>query len=354
MPLHYRPMRKEDFPTCVDLVANHPDYGPPYHGRWDLLLQAWTTSLGSDAFTARIFEDTSDGCTRPVSVGVFVFVTDEFIRDAKTPPYFWLGPELSLRITSGANPLLPDSEVRRQNSTAGLNLLPWPMGLSPEDRQRPELAQGMIAALIQETRGYRVKEIIAQTPVAQALQAILFAGTLLAEGTNSGRELSPDDLEGIVRSPYLTCLTRELALARVGSWASSFFVNLDPVIGFSRSEQRLLEGALRGLDDEELARELHISLSAVRKSWRSAYSRVDRSGTGILPAMSQDHENAERGRGKKHRLLNYVREHPEELRPVSLKLLHQNHLCVESEGTQPTEPASRHRVGRPHSKSAGA
>ena len=347
-------MRKEDLPACVDLIAHHPDYGPPYHGRFDLLLQAWSSSLGNDAFTGRVFEDTSDGRTRLVSVGVFVFVTDEFIRDAKTPPFFWLGPELARRITSSTNPLLSDSELCRLNSTAGLNLIPWPMGLSPQDRQQPEFAQAVIPALIQEASGYRVKEVLAQTPVAQELQAMLFAGAVLAQDGDAARPHSPSDLDRIVRSPYLATLTREMALDRVGSWASSLFMYSDPIIGFSRSEQRLLQAALRGLSDEELACKLQISVSAVRKGWRSVYSRVDRSGTGVLPAALLYRESGDRGKGKKQSLLNYVREHPEELRPVSIKLLHPCCSGVGSEGAPSGDLHSRRRVGRPHSKTAGA
>jgi hypothetical protein len=63
---------------------------------------------------------------------------------------------------------------------------------------------------------------------------------------------------------------------------------------------------------------LSISLSAVKKTWLSIYHRV----SGHVPGFSSNREavegTTERGKEKKQRLLNYLREHPEELRPAAL------------------------------------
>ncbi len=149
-------------------------------------------------------------------------------------------------------------------------------------------------------------------------------------------------------NPHLIVITRESALQRVGAWSSSIFFYTKPKIGFARGEQRLLSEALRGLTDEELCKELDVSLSAVKKGWRSIYSRVERSGLGILPSLSDERgHNPDRGKGKKHRLLAYIREHPEELRPVSIKLLGQREQQRgDQKIAQHTIPLRR-RVGRP-------
>src|SRR2546429_6039975 len=47
-----------------------------------------------------------------------------------------------------------------------------------------------------------------------------------------------------------------------------------PRFGFSASEQRLLLKAFLGGTDEDLADELGVSLSAVKKAWQSIYERV--------------------------------------------------------------------------------
>ena len=120
------------------------------------------------------------------------------------------------------------------------------------------------------------------------------------------------------------------------------FVYQEPILGFARSEQRLLDAALLGVTDEELATELKISLSAVKKTWRSIYSRANRSSSGILPGTLETRtDSSDRGKGKKHRILTYVREHPEELRPVCLKLLRQPPASEHSRAARP-----RRRVPR--------
>ena len=89
-----------------------------------------------------------------------------------------------------------------------------------------------------------------------------------------------------------------------------------PRFNFRPSEQRLLLTALRGGTDEELSDELGVSLSAIKKTWALIYERA----SAHLRGFSSNHVTdgaSERGKEKKRRLLNYLRDHPEELRPAS-------------------------------------
>jgi hypothetical protein len=79
----------------------------------------------------------------------------------------------------------------------------------------------------------------------------------------------------------------------------------------------LLLTALHGGTDEELADELGISLSAVKKSWQLIYERVSGCDPELVPDAHLDEGNSERGKTKKQRLLAYLREHMEELRPAA-------------------------------------
>ena len=79
---------------------------------------------------------------------------------------------------------------------------------------------------------------------------------------------------------------------------------------------------LPGGTDAELADELGTCVSIVKNKWRSIYNRV----ASRWPELFSDDSHAdvqisERGREKRRRLLTYLREHPEELRPVLQKLL---------------------------------
>jgi hypothetical protein len=45
--------------------------------------------------------------------GAFAFVTDAFVAAAKTPPFFWIGPEMLRSISCNRSPVLPQLEVDR-------------------------------------------------------------------------------------------------------------------------------------------------------------------------------------------------------------------------------------------------
>ena len=112
-----------------------------------------------------------------------------------------------------------------------------------------------------------------------------------------------------------------MAAERPGTWANLFFAYRKPVIGFTRSEQRLLSAALRGGTDGELSDLLGISLSAVKKMWASSYLRAQSRKPFDLKIELDESVDGDRGKEKKQKLLVFLREHPEELRPYSLRLL---------------------------------
>jgi hypothetical protein len=94
---------------------------------------------------------------------------------------------------------------------------------------------------------------------------------------------SDKPLGEIFAAPHVVGLTRELAMARFGTWIGSLFVYQPPQFGFRPSEQRLLLAALHGGTDADLAGTLEISLSAVKKTWRSVYDRVTPLSPLIIP-----------------------------------------------------------------------
>ena len=79
----------------------------------------------------------------------------------------------------------------------------------------------------------------------------------------------------------------------------------------------MLSFALPGVTDEALAEGMDISLSAVKKMWISIYHRAEESLPESVPDLPLDITANGRGREKRRNLLVYLRDHPEELRPVS-------------------------------------
>ncbi len=318
MALRHRSMRREDVQECVEIVGAHPLLGPQYGNVIKDLRSVWLSLLGREAFRAVVFEDAKDSKVRTVGVGVSSFVSDDFLRDLKTPPFIWIGPELTKRILYGNSPLLSDKQVRQANARGGLNLLTWVGAFNADHLQSTEGLAAMIAAFVDLHRGFLLKELTAHAMTLENLEGAIRSGGLFFSPVECRYVESLDrPLREIFAAPYLIGLTRELAMARFGTWIGSLFVYQPPQFGFRPSEQRLLLAALQGETDETLADMLGISLSGVKKTWRAIYERVMASSPGLIPGHVPEELTSERGKEKKQRLLAYLREHPEEVRPAS-------------------------------------
>lgn len=323
--IRHRPMRQRDIADCVRLVATHPILAPRYGDAIKDLPGVWRRLLNNEwFFTSALYEETRGTSAKTLGAGMSVFVTDDFFKEAKTPPFFWLGPELTRRIAQCRSPLLTEKQVGDANSREGLNLVIWQSGAHPDDLKRPEIWEVGVNAFIEHHRGFRLKEWILQAETPEHFVGILNVGSVLYNNP----VLSPSpgshrlDPQQAVTEPHLTGLTRATALKQVGSWAGTVFRYQPPILGFSRSEQRLLWTALRGETDEDLSDLLGISLSGIKKMWRAIYLRVAGHMPELIPSqLPNDGSTQDRGKEKRRRLVAYLRDHPEELRPYSRKLL---------------------------------
>jgi hypothetical protein len=167
------------------------------------------------------------------------------------------------------------------------------------------------------------------------LQVIVNNGGFFLNASDGRYMRSPVESPAeLVMTPHIWGSTRELLIGRLGSWVSCLFDYKPPQLGFSISEQRLLLYALDGGTDEQLADQLPISLSGVKKTWSSIYQRT----TERLPELMPDNCVAEarlgeRGKEKKQRLVTYLHDHLEELRPVSRRLLQQRVAAERGSGS---------------------
>jgi hypothetical protein len=119
-------MRSNDVGECVEIVAADPIVGPRYRKAIGNLRAVWLELLGSEAFRAIVLEHSSKASgVELVGVGASTFVSDDFFREAKTPPFFWAGPEITRRIVCGVSPVLTNKQVRHGNSNVSLNLIVW-------------------------------------------------------------------------------------------------------------------------------------------------------------------------------------------------------------------------------------
>jgi hypothetical protein len=323
VPLRYREMQSTDVSRCVQIVAENPILKPRYGAAISQLAGCWLSLLKTQAFTAVVFEEIASGTRRLIGAGISAFLSDTFVREMKAPPLKWVGPEIIRRISAGNSPVLSDREVAESNTRGGLNLFGWHGATSVKDGIRVEVLNTFFGSFIELHRGFLIKEVLGQADSVGMVGAMSNSG-----GGYFDPELHryvqslPTRAEDVLSTPHLMGQTREMAVA--GAWlsGSSLFSWQSPQFGFRRSEQRLLMAALQGGTDEDLSNELNVSLSSVRRTWLAIYQRVVEREPELLGESSPSEATLPgRGKGKKHRLLAYLREHPEELRPISRKLL---------------------------------
>lgn len=331
VPLRWRPMQSADVDRCVAIIAAHPVIGPRYGADIEKLGGAWRQLLGSAAANTAVFERLDRKRPKIVGLGFAVFVRDEFIREVKTPPLVWIGPELARRVTARDSPVLSNDEVRDANSGAGLSEIVWAGTALPEFEQTRDFYHLLVGSYVEAHRGFLLNELIsAQVESVEQLLGGVEAGGLYWNPARQHYEKAPPEPAGIfVARPHLVGITREIGLARRGSWVSTLFDYRPPRFGFSRGEQQLLLAALTSFQgtDQELAGALHLSVPTIKKMWASIYRRVTDCDPELVPdSMLAESGTHERGREKRRSLLAYLRAHPEELRLHSPRLLGQNLL----------------------------
>jgi DNA-binding CsgD family transcriptional regulator len=317
MYVRCRRMRPRDVGKAVAIVAADPVVGPRYGNAISELSAVWLSLLGTESVRTIVLEYPSGTGAEIVGVGLSAFVSDDFFRELKTPPFCWAGPEMTRRIARGDSPLLTNKEVREANSNGGLNVVVWEGTVAQAAQIMPEVHSAMLAGFLEQHRGFLVKELLGHGTSVVGLEATFRMGNLFLSSADGSyidyMERTPQELLSI---PHFIGISRERAHGRLGTWIGSVFAYHAPRFGLRPSEQRLLLAALQGGTDEDLADELGVSLSAVKKTWRSIYERVASSDEGLIPASEQD-GGCERGKEKKQRLLAYLRDHPEELRPAA-------------------------------------
>ncbi len=321
MPLRWRPMKPNDVAGCAEIIAAHPVIGRRYGSAIKDLRRSWLRLLGSEAMTTAVFEEVEKSRVTLAGVGIGVFVRDEFIRELKSRPQFWFGPELANRVLNGNSPVLSDKEVREANSGAGLNELVWETLPQPGFAERSDMYHLMGRAYIEIHRGFRLKEMItSQAESPQRLQWAIDAGGLCWDPKSARYVKSikkgPQEFS---RSPHIVGITRELERGRPGSWVGSLFDFQPPRFYFSAGEQRLLMSAISDptATNLALAKTLGVSLPTIKKMWLSIYDRVSEIAPELIAGNPKISADNKRGKEKRRHLLAYLQDHPEELRPVA-------------------------------------
>jgi hypothetical protein len=261
MPLSQRPVRPEDFFACFETLGEPQFFASAVRARVPEVLRFWWES---GAMVGHLIEDLRELCSpRPVGLSIVVFVSDALMNRVHAGTCPFVRNALIEQELSGHPAVLAASQIREAQRENGLNLLYFNHALTHRGLPENERHQvhGSWADTFLDLRGYHLKEILCEVHQEQVCQWGLSCGM---EPRQHWAALAVEP-GGVSTPVYQIGTTKAEALRRIGSSAADLFYFVAPRFGFSRRQQELLSVALQGATDQALARELHLSLAAVKK-----------------------------------------------------------------------------------------
>ena len=304
--MYWRPISEADLSECLEIQP--ACLGDKIVGR-STALRLWRTLLDNLAFQANVIESERPiAGHKVVACGMGVFVAKTFADwEIKNPR-----PGLNSRIIAGLaaedSVVLNRTQIAAGNAGQGLDFVnmygTWRDGIM-NDNQLAEVQALLGTSFVEHFSGYRFNRVLKE--------AIGASRIALARATGTYRIVA----EFQEHESALAVVTRESVLTAPYSVAAKMYRYEAPVLRLRPAEQKLLAAALAGKTDAELSEELGLSIEAVKKRWMSVFDRVDEFKPEILTRGEAESDG--RGPQKRHRVIAYIRTHPEELRPFSWK-----------------------------------
>jgi len=298
----WRKTTEADLAACLDVQPAH--LGNELTGP-EIAHKVWREILADPAMVTAVFE-----CEPPiegrriVGFGAAVFVRAEFAEAELANPRPYINARVIESVHAARPVLLTAGEIARVNAGKGLDMVNLCGSLlesilSPEERGQVQTL--LSVSLVQLLAGYRLNRIFGQATDSE-MRAMLGSG--LVREVASYPELK--------LAAYVA--TEQIASAQPFSIQVTIFNNREPLLRLSGADQKLLWAALEGQTDAGMAVSLNLTMPAVKARWRSIFARFARLKPEVAPEF---HGEGSRGPQKRHRVLAYLREHPEELRPFA-------------------------------------
>lgn len=302
--MHWRPISESDLSTCLEIQP--ACLGDQIVGR-PAALRVWKSLLDSPAFHANVIEaDRQVAGHKIVACGMGVFVRSAFVDDEIRNPQPGLNSRIIAATASAESVVLNRAQIGAGNAGEGLDFVnmygSWREGILNAN-QLAEVQALLGTSFVEHFAGYRFNRVLKEAIGPSNIALARATGTyrLVAEFKSSDSALVVVTPQSVVAAPY--------------SVAAKMYRYQEPVLRLSPAEQNLLAAALSGKTDAELSAVLGLSIEAIKKRWMSIFDRVDEFKADILTRTDEDSDG--RGPQKRHRVVAYVRNHPEELRPFA-------------------------------------
>lgn len=211
--------------------------------------------------------------------------------------------------------LLGEREIALANASSGVDVfvLKW-VNITPHDfamesdRGRACLAAGYRACEF-ALRGYNLRSVRIQSSHRTA-RVFLGAGFRIQH--DHGLVQLPDDTQFCHRVSFAYRRSDYEKLPE-GTCVSRLFHYFRPQLNLTSAEKEIIELALDGKTNSQIAQRLNTSLSAVKMRWDRIYQRFERQVPHVLEGLSDSTDR--RGTERRRTILRYVDDNPAEVRP---------------------------------------
>ena len=302
--MYWRPITQADLVKCLEIQP--ACLGDQIVNR-STALRVWRELLDSPAFKANVIEtELPIAGHRIVACGMGVFVSRAFADKEITNPQPGLNSRIIAAVAAGEPVVLSRTQIAAGNAGDGLDFVNMYGTWRESILNAMQLAEAQAllgTSFVEHFSGYRFNRVLKEAIGASQIALAHATGTyrLIAEFKESNSALAVVTRESVITAPY--------------SVAARMYRYQAPVLHLRPAEQELLAAALVGKTDAELSAELGLSIEAIKKRWMSIFDRVDEFKSEILSPGEEDTDG--RGPQKRHRVVAYVRTHPEELRPFA-------------------------------------
>jgi hypothetical protein len=314
----WRGLREEDLAAC--LSVDPARIGAETVG-YNRAINAWRDLMRSTSFHSAVIEaDPPVAGHRIVAFGASVFVSRVFADEKISNPSPGLNACIIASIAAGQAVVLNKAELRSANTEGGLDLVVlygnWRKDMISE--QVSEAQMLLTSSFLQLHRGFRLNRLIFESMDEGERKSYIEASGAWQTISDFSEFYSEHPNTHWNRGRSLGLTTRNEAFRSPGNITALLFQYNEPVLRLQEADQQLLNAALTGLTDEELALNLAIRLPTVKKRWRALFERAS-THADLFHDMCDGLEGSGRGRQKRQFILTYVRDHPEELRPFESK-----------------------------------
>lgn len=318
--LHWRPALPEDIPLCLKI--NPLISGEQVLGR-ERVRSVWSGLTSHVSFQSAVVETAEPVLgSNAVAFGASVFVRNNFAASEILHPEAGLVQRIVRGVAEERSALLSPEEIKHDNTAEGLNVIVMSAAIRPGLETRPgfpERLQALLtSAFLACQSGYRLRRILLEitdqslrrrVEVMQSWQIFEY-GASHAHPTEDGESLA------VMALPD--------ALTYGESLPALLFNYQEPRLHLTDVEQSLLQAAVIGITDREISSRLKVSEQTIKSRWLTIYHKADMILPEIFPVLELDEEERQsrtsRGPQRRHHLVNFVRNHPEELRPFDWTL----------------------------------